>query len=186
MINISDQELVTLYRNTGNNQHFAQLYKRHRHRVYQKCYAYTGNSADSEDFVQEIFVRLTQKLNSYKGDAKFTTWLHVVTVNYCLDQMRKRQQQQSLWYKYQFETLPAFDWSTANSDEPYMIASEKVLKQLTPSQRNLLVTKYGDNMSIKDIALSQRISASAVKMRIKRARDYARTLYDKALAEQDC
>jgi RNA polymerase sigma factor (sigma-70 family) len=185
MINMSDHELVTLYLNTGNNQHFAQLYNRHRHRVYQKCYAYTGNSDDSEDFVQEIFVRLTQKLNSYKGDAKFTTWLHVVTVNYCLDQIRKKQHQQAMWCKYLFEASPTTEWVTSTSEEPYITASEKVLKQLTPTQRNLLVTKYGDSMSIKDIALSQRITSSAVKMRIKRARDHARTLYDKALAEQD-
>ncbi|AUD04293.1 RNA polymerase sigma factor [Spirosoma pollinicola] len=184
MIHLSDQELVTRYLNQSDDRYLAQLYIRHRQKVYQKCYFYTGNSDDSEDFVQDIFIRLTQKLTSYKGDAKFTSWLHVVTVNYCLDQLRKKQQEQALWRNYLHDTSITNDWSDT-SEESCFQASEKVFGQLTPIQRTLLLTKYGERSTIKEIAISQSLTFSAVKMRIKRARDHARTLYFKVMAEQE-
>jgi RNA polymerase sigma factor (sigma-70 family) len=182
MVHLSDQELVSLYLSTGSDQYFSHIYTRHRQRVYQKCLYYTGNSFDSEDFVQEIFVRLTRKLNSYKGDAKFTTWLHTVTVNYCIDQLRKQQQNQALWRIYLLDPLHTGDWS-GPPEESYFHVFEQVLKKLPRNQRELLLAKYEDGAQIKDIALRQDLTTSAVKMRIKRARDRARRLYDKFVAE---
>ncbi|WP_158500535.1 RNA polymerase sigma factor [Spirosoma radiotolerans] len=178
---LSDQELVKQYTTTGKDKYFAQIYIRHRQLVYQKCLFYVSNTDDAEDFVQDIFVQLTRKVYSYKGDAKFTTWLHSVTVNYCIDQLRKQQQNQAMWRNYQYDLLQMDDW--AGSDEVYFQAFERVLNQLPPYQRDLLLAKYGERAPIKDIAFSQAITTSAVKMRIKRAREYARILYDRILAE---
>lgn len=184
MTHLSDLELITRYISENDERCFTQLYNRHRQRVYLHCLSYTGSSDDSEDFVQEIFMRLMRKLISYKGDAKFTSWLHVVTVNYCLDRLRKRQKEQIFWRNYMVEATLNSDWTTT-PEESYFQASEKVLRQLSINQRTLLLTKYEDRKTINEIALSQRLTSSAVKMRIKRARDYARSLYDQALAEQD-
>ncbi|MCC5612974.1 RNA polymerase sigma factor [Nostoc sp. CHAB 5834] len=184
MVNYSDQELVSLYLETGGGHYFAQLYTRHRQRVYQKCLFYTGSSDDSEDFVQDIFVRLIRKLTSYKGDAKFTTWLHTVTVNYCIDQLRKQQQDQHMYQAYQFDPVHTAEWGTT-SDESYFATFEQVLKQLSRPQRELLLAKYEGGVQIKDLADQQALTASAVKMRIKRARDRARTLYDRMLSGEE-
>jgi RNA polymerase sigma factor (sigma-70 family) len=184
MVHYSDQELVALYVETGCDRYFAQIYTRHRQRVYQKCLFYTGCSDDSEDFVQDIFVRLTRKLTSYKGEAKFTTWLHTVTVNYCIDQLRKQQQDQVMWRAYLLDRAHANDWGST-SDESYFDAFEKVLKQLPRQQRDLLLTKYEEGNQIKDIATKQDLTTSAVKMRIKRARDRARVLYDKIVSGEE-
>lgn len=183
MVHLSDQELVALYLTTGSDHYFAQIYTRHRQRVYQKCLYYTGNTFDSEDYVQEIFVRLTRKLHSYKGEAKFTTWLHTVTVNYCIDQLRKQQQDQALWRVYLLDPFHTGDWSSTQ-DESYYQVFEQVLKKLPKNQRELLLAKYEAGAQIKDIALRQDLTTSAVKMRIKRARDRARSLYDKFVAEE--
>lgn len=180
----TDQELVALYLETGCNRYFSQIYTRHRQRVYQKCLFYTGCSYDSEDFVQDIFVRLTRKLNSYKGDAKFTTWLHTVTVNYCIDQLRKQQQNQLLWRAYLLDPAHTNDLSSSLGDS-YFEAFERVLSQLPRQQRELLLAKYEEGAQIKDIATRQDLSASAVKMRIKRARDRARVLYDKIVSGEE-
>lgn len=185
MIKLSDRELITQYIATQKEQYFAQIYIRHRQRVYQKCLFYTGNTDDAEDFVQDIFVQLTRKLTSYKGEAKFTTWLHSVTVNYCIDQLRKQRQSQTMWRNYQYDSVQVTDWASS-SDEVYFQAFEQVLSQLPQYQRDLLLAKYREGAPIKDIAFRQDITTSAVKMRIKRAREYARTLYDKILAEQEC
>jgi RNA polymerase sigma factor (sigma-70 family) len=147
MIHHTDQELVALYLETGNDHYFAQIYTRHRQRVYQKCLIYTGCSDDSEDFVQDIFVRLTRKLTSYKGEAKFTTWLHTVTVNYCIDQLRKQQQDQSLWRAYLLDLAHTSDWGSS-TEEIYFDAFERVLQQMPRQQRELLLAKYEEGAQI--------------------------------------
>lgn len=96
MLKLSDQELIRHYITTGKKEYFAQIYIRHRQLVYQKCLFYMSNPDDAEDLVQDIFVQLTRKVYSYKGESKFTTWLHSVTVNYCIDQLRKQQQNQTM------------------------------------------------------------------------------------------
>lgn len=184
MIKFSDQDLVSQYVTTGEAYYFAHLYTRHRQRVYQKCLSYTGNPDDAEDFMQDIFLQLTKKIYSYRGEAKFTTWLYTVTVNYCINQLRKQQQSQIMNRTYQYDLTQMTDWSNP-SDEIYFQAFEQVLTQLPQRQRDLLLTKYSEGVQIKDIASQQDISASAVKMRIKRAREYAWTLYHKALADKE-
>ncbi len=182
MVNLSDKELVVQYLTTGSDRYFSQIYSRHRQLVYQKCFVYTGNHDDSEDFVQDIFIRLTRKLTSYKGEAKFTTWLHTVTVNYCIDQLRKQRQNKVLWYNYLQDSTPGNDWTDLSEEISFQLY-EQVISQLPESQRDLLLSKYKEGAPIKDIAFSQDLSPSAVKMRIKRAREFARSLYDKLIAD---
>jgi len=182
---LSDLELVSLYVSTNDDRYFAQLYTRHRRLVYQKCLFYTGDPDDSDDFVQEIFVRLTGKVKGFKGNAKFTTWLHTVTVNYCIDQLRKRQQQQVQWRLYTLEAQYISEYSTT-ADEAHFRVFERVLRQLPTHQRDLLLAKYEDGTQIRDLANQKDLTSSAVKMRIKRARDRARNLYDRIQAEEEC
>jgi len=182
---LSDHELVAHYVTTGHNHYFAQLYTRHRQLVYQKCLFYAGNTDDADDFVQEIFVRLTHKLKGFKGEAKFTTWLHTVTVNYCIDQLRKRQQQQAQWRTYMLDSQYADDHGTT-TDESHFRVFERVLREIPPHQRDLLLAKYEAGTQIKDLACQKDLTSSAVKMRIKRARDRARHLYDRIRAEEEC
>ncbi|MBC7570428.1 MAG: sigma-70 family RNA polymerase sigma factor [Spirosoma sp.] len=185
MRTFSDHELVAHYVATSHDQYFAQLYTRHRQLVYQKCLFYAGNTDDADDFVQEIFVRLTHKLKGFKGEAKFTTWLHTVTVNYCIDQLRKRQQKQAKWRMYMLDSQYVGEHSTT-ADESHFRVFERVLRQLPTHQRDLLLAKYEDDTQIKDLANQKDLTSSAVKMRIKRARDHARNLYDRIRAEEEC
>lgn len=182
MANLSDKELVVQYLATGSDQYFAQIYTRHRKLVYQKCFVYTGNHDDSEDFVQDIFVRLTRKLTSYKGESKFTTWLHTVTVNYCIDQLRKQRKNQLLYHSYLQDSTAGNDWAGLSEEVCFQVV-EQVLIKLPQRQRELLLSKYKEGTPIKDIAFRQDLTQSAVKMRIKRARQYARSLFVKLIAD---
>jgi RNA polymerase sigma-70 factor, ECF subfamily len=60
------------------------LYEQHSRRVYSLCLRMTGNTAEAEDLTQEVFIQLMCKLDSFRGESKFTTWLHRVTVNQVL------------------------------------------------------------------------------------------------------
>src|SRR5436190_12322595 len=70
---------------------FEELYKRFYRRVYSVCLRMTGNVAEAEDLTQEVFLQLHRKLQSFRGDAAFTTWLHRLTVNHVLMHFRKRR-----------------------------------------------------------------------------------------------
>ena len=57
------------------------LYERHNQRVYALCLGMTRNSAEAEDLTQEVFIHLLHKIGSFRGESRFTTWLHRLTVN---------------------------------------------------------------------------------------------------------
>src|SRR5215212_2623621 len=67
------------------------LYRRYFRRVYSVCLRMTRNTHDAEDLAQEVFVHIFKKISSFRGDSKFTTWLHQVTVNHVLMSLRKRK-----------------------------------------------------------------------------------------------
>ncbi len=85
-----DAELVVLARN-GDRAAFEKLYRRHRDRIYGLVWRLCGgNSALAEDLLQEAFVRAWQKLDRFRGDSRFGTWLHRLSVNVALSERRIR------------------------------------------------------------------------------------------------
>lgn len=87
-----DDELVRRFL-AGDAPAFTDLVERHRDRVYGVCLRVIGNAEDAADAAQETFVTVFRKLDQFRGDAQFTTWLHRVTVNTCYDLLRKRRRQ---------------------------------------------------------------------------------------------
>jgi RNA polymerase sigma-70 factor (ECF subfamily) len=68
---------------------FEQLYRRHMGRVYALCLRMAGNAAEAEELTQEAFIRAWEKLNSFRGDSAFGTWLCRLTVNTVLTRYRR-------------------------------------------------------------------------------------------------
>jgi len=85
-----DSELVQLTR-TGDRAAFEQLYRRHRDRIYGLLWRLAGGDAAlAEDLLQEAFVRAWQKLDSFRGESRFATWLHRLSANVALSDRRLR------------------------------------------------------------------------------------------------
>ncbi len=74
----------------GNGECFESLYTRHKRRVYSLCLRMTGNIEAAEDRTQDAFLQLHRKIASFRGDSAFSTWLHRLTVNVVLMQLRKK------------------------------------------------------------------------------------------------
>lgn len=85
-----DQDLVRRAA-AGDQQAFAQLVQRHQDRVYRLCLRIMGNPDDAHDAAQDTFLSLFRKLDQFRGDAAFTTWLHRVGVNACYDSLRRKK-----------------------------------------------------------------------------------------------
>ena len=77
----------------GSTTGIGELYVRHNRRVYSVCLRMTGNAAEAEDLTQEVFVQLLLKIDSFRGESQFTTWLYRVTVNQVLMHFRRTRYQ---------------------------------------------------------------------------------------------
>jgi RNA polymerase sigma factor (sigma-70 family) len=172
----TDEELVRLYIDTQRNQYFEALYSRYCDKVYRKCLSFTKDPARAEDFTHDIFLKLIVKLGGFKEQAKFSTWLFSVTYNYCTDHTRVRRGGEVL--TDEIERLPDLgDDNEAEIAEMEAAGLRRALEHLTPDEKSLLMMKYQDDFSIRDIADMSNITESAVKMRLKRAKDKLRKHY---------
>jgi RNA polymerase sigma-70 factor (ECF subfamily) len=70
---------------------FDALYQKYERRVYRQCYRMVGNQEDAEDMAQEVFLQLFRKAHTFRGEANFSTWLHRLTVNTVLMQLRRHR-----------------------------------------------------------------------------------------------
>ncbi len=87
----ADEERVLLAKiQQGDRQAFARLYQLHHRRVYALCLRLTANEALAQEAMQEVFVQVWQKVSSFDGKAKFSTWLHTVSANITISYLRKQ------------------------------------------------------------------------------------------------
>ena len=75
----------------GDPHAFERLYALHSRRVYALCLRLSGNPSDAEDLTQEAFLQLFRKISTFRGESKFSTWLHRLTVNVVLMRRRKKR-----------------------------------------------------------------------------------------------
>jgi len=175
----SDEELVKLFILTQNNSFFEELYERYADKVYRKCLTLVKDPAQAEDFTHDIFLKLIVKLGSFKEEARFSTWLYSITYNYCMDQLRVNRKRG--------ETSLEEELELADEDVDVSVLIEdrdadarrlhRAIDHLSTEERSILMMKYLDDLSIKDIASVFKITESAVKMRLLRSRENLRKRY---------
>ena len=86
-LNDSDYLLARAAAN-GSTSALGELYRRHSGRVYALALRMTRNAADAEDLTQEVFIHLLRKIETFRGESRFTTWLHRLTANLVLMHFR--------------------------------------------------------------------------------------------------
>lgn len=150
-----------------------QVVNEHSARVYRLAYRLTGNRHDAEDLTQEVFVRVFRSLNSYTPGT-FEGWLHRITTNLFLDQVRRKQ-------RIRFDSLPedAGDrlagqadlgperaWEHNNLDHDV----QRALDTLAPEFRAAVVLCDIEGLSYEEIAATLGIKLGTVRSRIHRGR----------------
>lgn len=171
----TDEQLVALFIETQKNLYFEQLYDRYSDKVYRKCLSFVKDDAKAEDFTHDIFLKLVLNLSSYKETAKFSTWLYSITYNYCIDQTRISKKYSEVGLDENFDLADDDDDSEIAELEAQKL--NKAIKQILPEEKSILMMKYQDDLSIKEISDSLDISESAVKMRLLRAKEKLRKVY---------
>lgn len=87
-----DEEVVS-YIVKGRTELFSVIIDRYQSKVYSTAFHYTHDQEEARDLTQEIFIKLYNNLQSYKGKASFSTWLYRIAVNRCIDWTRKKKLQ---------------------------------------------------------------------------------------------
>jgi len=174
-----DLDLVHASKN-GDVAAFEQLVKRYDRKLLRIAHHVTHNREDSQDAVQEAFLKAFQNLDQFREDSQFSTWLFRITVNQSLMKLRtqRRKREVSLDEDFQAdeETLPmeVIDWSP-NPEQLYG-ASElrdilvKTLNELQPISRTVFVLQDIEGLSTDQTAEVLGSSRAAVKSRLWRAR----------------
>lgn len=86
---LPEAELIRLAQQ-GDAEAFERIYHLHSRRVYSLCLRMVGNPAEAEDLAQEAFLQLFRKIQTFRGESAFSTWLHRLTVNVVLMRLRKK------------------------------------------------------------------------------------------------
>ena len=171
----------------GDMRAFETLVERYQQRVLANCRYLTRSPDDAEDLAQEVFVKVFYGLRRFQGRSTFHTWLHRIKVNHSLNFLRKRAgkffldvDDQHLQGREELKVAPDAQKKVEGLGEREKI--NRILDGMSDTLRVPLILRDLDQLSYLEIAEALNLGLSAVKMRIKRAREEFRRRYE---AEED-
>lgn len=148
----------------GSEQAFADLVTRHRRRAWAVCLRITGNPDDAEDALQEALTAAWQHLDRFRGDARFSTWLHTIASNAALGVIRRRRDTP-------VDEVPERDHGRDVADRVADVDRVRTaLLKLPEDFRQALVLREFGDLSYDEIARVQGVGVQTVKSRLNRAR----------------
>lgn len=177
--NLSAEELA-LRSQGGCRAAFAELVERYTAGLYKFLSYKTNNAYDTEDLVQDTFVRAYENIHRYKDKWKFSTWLFTIAARLATSHFRRLRDSHAL------EEVESDDLQPAQmivARETYRGLWE-MAESLSGNQFQALWLKYAQDMSVKDIAKVLRKSQVNVKVLLYRARVNLANMLDKEYAEQ--
>ena len=175
---LSDEELIEEIVRSQDSRLVEVLYERYADKVYSRCISFVKEASIAEDLTHDIFIKVYLNLGRFKQKSKFSTWLYSITYNFCVDYVRKKQKDNVVDMEDKEGEIAGRDIDTADDlDHIALDRLTELLEQLKSEDKLILLMKYRDDMSIKDIQVAFDISESAVKMRIKRAKEKLKSLY---------
>ncbi len=164
----------------GNITAFEKLIISHERNVYNIAYRMFNNEEDAKDMAQEVFIKVYKNISKFDENSKFSTWVHRITVNTCIDEIRKRKGKETSSID---EIIELDDNSVKKqyinntpTPEETLISKENIesLKQsinnLSETHKTLIVLRDIQGLSYSDIADITDSSLGTVKSRLARAR----------------
>ncbi|QDK81590.1 sigma-70 family RNA polymerase sigma factor [Spirosoma sp. KCTC 42546] len=173
---LSDEETIRQLLPSQPNQCFEALYSRYVKKVYQRCLSMTKDAEQAEDFTQDIFLKVFNKLDAFQERSSFSTWLYSISYNYCADQLRMAKRlPTTTWEEAGIDHNTADEEETQLHEETLQVV-QQAMTTLSVEERTFLRLKYEDGMSIDELAQLYDLKPSAVKMRLKRSREKVKSL----------
>lgn len=159
----------------GDPGAFEEIYRRHSPRVYSLAYRLTGSLADAEDLLQEAFLLVHRKLDSFKGDSALGTWIYRLATNCCVDFLRSRQHREDQATETLDEALPPTPRAAAALRVEHLDL-ERAIARLPPGYRSAFVLHDVEGFGHNEVAAMLGIAEGTSKSQVHKARMRLRDL----------
>jgi len=175
---LNDQNLLTALQ-TGSEQGYKELVDTYQEKVLNICLGYFPVYQDAEDLTQEVFVKLFETIDNFRGEASLGTWVYRVTVNKCLEKLRYRKRSKRMAF---FQSLIGLEEHAShvasNFDHPGVTLENKErtkilyqhIERLAEKQRTAFILSRMEGLSYQEIAAVMQVSLSSVESLLFRAK----------------
>ncbi len=181
MAEINDEQLMLNFQ-AGDKGALSVIFERYKTSVFNFCLRILGNRPDAEDITGEVFLSLFSKQYSYEQKAKFSTWIYTIARNSCIDRLRKRKFNVSLWFTNKDEEEGFWDVEDkselqreAMADREQSRMVRKAILGLPLEQKEAIILREYQGLAYEEIAKVLGCSLGKVKVLIFRARESLRT-----------
>lgn len=159
---------------SGDETVFEEVVEQYSRRVYELCYRILRHEEEARDMAQEVFVRVYQKRNKFKGRSALYTWIYRIATNMCLTRLKKLKVQ-----TVPLDLVEGVLEARPDGGNPDYSRLERAvagaMAELPPRQRAVFSMRFFDKMSLKEVAQATGTSVGAVKANyhhaVKRLRD---------------
>jgi len=178
----TDIELITRYLREQDSMYFTVLYRRYAGKVFAKCISMLADEGQARDATQDIFIKVLLNLARFTEQSSFSTWVYSITYNYCIDLIRKKKKMPLIFSEDVGKVSQGVEDMDDIPDSVLLEMEqnrlEKVFEHLPPGDKAILLMKYIDDMSIKEIGTALNKTESAIKMQIMRAKQKSQSIYN--------
>lgn len=181
----NDNALISRFRD-GDTAAFEELMIRHETRIYSTCLYFLKNREDAEDAAQEVIIKLYRKLDTFRQESSFSTWMNYVAANTCKDFLRKRTRDRVLSLDEEIETGDGQMQREIPDERPgpgecleqkeLRDALVRAVERLSGEHRAVMLMREYQQLSYEEIGEILGISLGTVKSRIHRARGELRQI----------
>ncbi|KON67306.1 RNA polymerase sigma factor SigW [Peribacillus butanolivorans] len=167
----------------GDHNAFGEIVELYKDKVFQICFRMLGNRQEAEDLAQEAFVRAFVNIRSFNIQMKFSTWLYRIATNLCIDRLRKKKPDYYLDAEVSgSEGLNMYSQIASDmakpEDEVESLELQETIQveimKLPEKYRSVIVLKYIEELSLKEISEILDLPVGTVKTRIHRGREALR------------
>jgi len=170
-----DETEVVKRAKDGDEKAFEFIVKKYQNRVANLIFKIIGDANIVEDLTQEVFLRVMESLKEYKFNSAIYTWIYRITVNICIDEIRKRQRSRSYPLFEVLTQKPKSEPSYSPVEEGFERKEmreiiEKAMSRLPAEYKTVLVLREFEDLPYEEIAKILKVRIGTVKSRIFRAR----------------
>ena len=181
---MQSDELLLRRAQKGDAEAFEELMAAQESRMYAIALRMMGNREDAQDCAQEAMVRIYRAMGSFKGQSSLATWIYRITMNTCLDELRRRKVRKVT----SLDTLVESGWSPTDkgeTPEEYGLRSEKqtvlndAIQSLPDDMRAAIVLRDIKGYTYDEIADILNANVGTIQSRISRGRERLREILSK-------
>lgn len=163
-LSMTDEEIIVLYRNGQKEKAFNEIVAAYSERLYWHVRGFVCTHDDTDDLLQEIFIKIWSALPAFRGDSRLFTWIYRIATNETLNWLHKQKVRSML----RFESLDS-TMADKVDDDPYFNGNEaqrllfKAIARLPQKQKAIFTMRYFDELSYEEISEILGTSVGALK-----------------------